>query len=47
MADDYFILNGELETYEWLIDGFIERIARTVRTADDLFRTESSSRSNG
>ena len=47
MADDYFILNEELETYEQLIDGFLERIARTVPTADDLFRTESLSRSNG
>ena len=47
MADDYFILNGELKTYERLIDGFLERIAPTVRTADDLFQMESSSRSNG
>ena len=47
MADDYFILNGELETYERLIDGFLERIAPIVRTADDFFQTESSSHSNG
>ena len=38
--------NGQFEPFERLTN-FCERIARTVRTADEVLRTDGSSRSNG